>query len=548
MKIVALQLPVFVTKNNRMQSQSTQSSYERLAMFAAIIDSSEDAIISKDLQSRVTSWNKSAERMFGYTEPEMLGELIRVLIPKDRQQEEDDIIARLKRGERVEHYETVRRRKDGREIQVSLTISPVKDEHGNITGASKIARDITRQKQTEERLQIIHQVGKAISANLDTNAILQQVTDSTTRLSGAAFGAFFYNKIDSAGEAYMLYALSGAPREAFDKLGMPRNTAIFKPTFDGKGIKRSEDITADPEYGKSAPHHGMPHGHLPVVSYLAIPVISQNGAVLGGLFFGHPRKAMFTTEHEELVAAIAGQAAIALDNAKLYTEINALNNKKDQFIGFASHELKTPLTTIKGYLQLTASGAISPEETLKKVDKQVERLEGIVADLLDISKIQAGKMDLEFERISLFQLVKESTDSVNSSKHNVTIVHPPDDITVTADRRKLLQVLVNLLSNAAKYSDAGREINITTRVFGDQAVITVTDQGIGIAKEHLNNIFNQYFRVSEGQGKAEGMGLGLYISKEIMEAHGGKIWAESEVLKGSSFHLEIPLDKRRSKS
>ncbi len=529
-----------------MQSESPQSAYDRLAMLAAIIDSSEDAIISKDLNSRVTSWNKAAERMFGYSESEMQGQLIRILIPADRQQEEDHIIARLKKGERVEHFETIRRTKDGRHIQVSLTISPVKNELGEITGASKIARDITRQKQTEERLQIINQVGKTVSANLDINTVLQEVTDATTRLCGAAFGAFFYNEIDTAGETYMLYALSGAPREAFDKFNMPRNTAIFNPTFEGKGIKRSADITTDPDFGKNPPHHGMPKGHLPVVSYLAVPVISQNGAVLGGLFFGHPDKDMFTVEHEELVAAIAGQAAIALDNAKLYAEINALNRKKDEFIGFASHELKTPLATIKGYLQLAASGAINADNALAKVDKQVERLEGIVEDLLDISKIQAGKIDLEFQMVSLFQLVKEGIEAVNTSKHTVTLEYLPEDVTVKADRRKLLQVLVNLLSNATKYADAGTEIIVATKVLGDQAIITVTDQGIGIAKEHLNNIFNQYFRVAEGKSKAKGMGLGLYISKEIVDAHGGRIWAESELGKGSSFHLQIPLQSRRS--
>ncbi|MEO5594126.1 MAG: ATP-binding protein [Chitinophagaceae bacterium] len=533
-------------KKKKMLAMQPDNLYQRLAMFAAIIDSSEDAIISKDLHSRVTSWNKSAERMFGYTESEMLGQLIRILLPEDRQQEEDDIIARLKRGERVEHFETIRRAKDGHELHVSLTISPIRDEEGKVTGASKIARDITRQKQNEEHLQIISEMGKSISANLDTDTILQQVTDATTRLSGAAFGAFFYNKIDAAGETYMLYALSGVPRSAFDKFGMPRNTAIFNTTFEGKGVRRSDDITADPDYGKNSPHHGMPKGHLPVVSYLAVPVISQSGVVLGGLFFGHPKTAMFTAEHEELVAAIAGQAAIALDNAKLYAEINALNSKKDQFIGFASHELKTPLTTIKGYLQIAESDAIAPKEAFKKINKQVARLEGIVADLLDISKIQAGKMDLNFQGTSLAGLIRESMESVDSNQHILRAESLPENITVMADRPKLVQVIVNLLSNALKYSDPGTTITICTQVMGDRAEIAVTDQGIGIPKEHLSNIFNQFYRVAPAKAKTEGMGLGLFISKEIMEAHGGSIWAESEPGKGSSFRIVVPLEGRKA--
>lgn len=256
----------------------TDNSYDRLAMFAAIIDSSGDAIISKDLHGRITSWNKAAERMFGYTEAEMMGQSILMLIPKDRQQEEDEIIAHLKNGERVEHFDTIRTTKEGGELQVSLTISPIKNEQGRIYGASKIARDITRQKKNEERLQIINAVGKSVSANLDIATILQQVTDATTKLSGAAFGAFFYNKIDASGEAYMLYALSGAPREAFDRLGMPRNTAIFHTTFEGLGIKRSDDITSDPDYGKNRPHHGMPAGHLPgQLSCSAGPITKRQG-------------------------------------------------------------------------------------------------------------------------------------------------------------------------------------------------------------------------------------------------------------------------------
>jgi PAS domain S-box-containing protein len=518
---------------------------QRQAMFSAIIDNSDDAIISKDLHSRVTSWNKSAERMFGYSEQEMLGQLIHILIPEDRKGEEDDIIALLKQGKRVEHYETVRLTRDGCELQVSLTISPIKDTDGHIIGASKIARDITRQKQNEERLQIINEMGKSISAELDTDKILQLVTDATTRLSGAAFGAFFYNKIDAKGEAYMLYALSGAPLHAFDKFGMPRNTAIFNDTFEGRGIVRSDDITKNPQYGKNPPFHGMPQGHLPVISYLAVPVTSQSGVVIGGLFFGHPKAAMFKEEHENLVSAIASQAAIALDNAKLYNEINLLNGKKDQFISFASHELKTPLTTIKGYLQLARVTHMPVEQLYTKIDKQVGRLEGIIADLLDISRIQAGKMDLDFQKTSLLNLVKESIDSVDTSKHILEAESPAEDITVTVDRQKMIQVMVNLLSNAIKYSDPHTRIIIRILILGDQVQVTVADAGIGIPEKDLVNIFNQFYRVSTGTNKAKGMGLGLFISKEIIEAHAGKIWAESEIGRGSSFHIVFPINRSK---
>jgi PAS domain S-box-containing protein len=173
-------------------------------------------------------------------------------------------------------------------------------------------------------LGVLNRAGTAVAANLELEPLVQAVTDAGVELSGAAFGAFFYNLVSDEGESYTLYTLSGVPREAFEKFPMPRNTAVFGPTFRGEGIMRSPDILADPRYGKSAPYFGMPEGHLQVRSYLAVPVTSRSGEVLGGLFFGHPQPGMFTDRAERLVAAVAGQAAVAIDNAHLY---QALQNE-----------------------------------------------------------------------------------------------------------------------------------------------------------------------------------------------------------------------------
>jgi PAS domain S-box-containing protein len=518
---------------------------ERKAMLAAIIDSSEDAIVSKDLNSRITSWNKAAERMFGYTEQEIVGQLVHILIPEDRRSEEDVIIASLKRGERVEHFETIRRTKDGHFLDISLTVSPIKDTRGVIIGASKIARDITRQKQAEERLRIINEVGQRVSAELDIDNILQIVTDATTKLSEAAYGAFFYNKIDAQGETYMLYALTGASRADFDKFGMPRNTAVFATTFDGTGVLRSDDITKDPRYGKNRPYNGMPEGHLPVVSYLAVPVRSQSGTVIGGLFFGHSEPGKFTRDHELLVTSISTQAAIALDNAKLYQEITALNSKKDDFIGFASHELKTPVTTIKGYLQLGNANNMAVAEVYPKVCKQLERLETLIDDLLDISRIQAGKQEYVYKKVKLSELISESVDSLNLADHQLVIDTPPGEIMINVDRQKMTQVMVNLLSNAEKYSPKGTKIEIHAQVLGSNLQLSVRDQGSGIPASELTRIFNQFYRTPHNSSSAKGMGLGLYIAKEIVDAHFGKIWVESEVGKGSTFHISIPIERAK---
>ena len=168
------------------------------------------------------------------------------------------------------------------------------------------------------RLEILLRVGREIASELDLERAVQLVTDAATELTNAAFGSFFYNVQNAAGESYMLYTLSGVPKEAFSSFPMPRNTAVFAPTFAGEGVVRSDNIQQDPRYGHSAPHHGQPKGHLPVRSYLAVPVVSRSGEVVGGLFLGHPEIGRFSVEHEKLAEGIAAHAAIAIDNARLY--------------------------------------------------------------------------------------------------------------------------------------------------------------------------------------------------------------------------------------
>ncbi|WP_242128592.1 GAF domain-containing protein [Sphingobium sp. Sx8-8] len=177
-----------------------------------------------------------------------------------------------------------------------------------------------RNVSLQTSFEIVNQTGAAVAADQDLERIVQTVTDAGVELTGAEFGAFFYNRVAEDGESYMLYSLSGAPRNAFAGLPMPRNTALFATTFTGQGIVRSDDIRLDPRYGLSAPHHGMPQGHLPVVSYLAVPVVSHSGEVHGGLFFGHPKPGRFSAEHEKIMAGIAGHAATAIDNARLHAQ------------------------------------------------------------------------------------------------------------------------------------------------------------------------------------------------------------------------------------
>ena len=285
-----------------------------------MIESSDDAIVTKDLNSIITSWNPAAERMFGYTAAEAIGQSIRMLIPDELQTEEDVVLAKIRSGEKIDHYETVRQRKDGARLTISLTVSPIRDENGVIVGASKVARDITERarllasaREHAANSEKLGEVGSVVTSTLDRDVIVQKVTDVATALTHAQFGAFFYNVTDpQSGDAYMLYTLSGAPREAFANFPHPRATAVFAPTFHGEGPVRLDDVTADPRYGKMSPYFGMPPGHLPVRSYLAVPVKGLGGNVLGGLFFGHSAVGVFTEQHERLALGVSSWASVAL--------------------------------------------------------------------------------------------------------------------------------------------------------------------------------------------------------------------------------------------
>ncbi|MFD2581949.1 PAS domain S-box protein [Pedobacter vanadiisoli] len=524
---------------------------EKRATLAAIVESSDDAIISKTLEGIIITWNKAAEHIFGYTENEAVGCHISILIPNNRLDEEDRIISSIRSGKKIDHYQTIRIRKDGKEIPIALTVSPILSSDGTVIGASKIVRDITAAREAEiamennsQKLLLLNSIGKSISEQMDVNVILQKVTDATTKLTGAAFGAFFYNKLDENRESYMLFTLSGAQREAFEKFGMPKNTALFHPTFSGLGVVRVDDVTTDPRYGKMAPHFGMPEGHLPVRSYLAVPVISASGAVTGGLFFGHPEPGVFLEEHEDIVVSIASQAAIALDNSKLFEEVSALSRKKDEFIALASHELKTPLTSMSGFLQILQKTMVTEglgKKFLEKSIHQLEKLNRLVNDLFDISKVQAGKMQFFFEHFDLGELLEEVCDTFRQSMPGRTFAcNLENDLLIYGDKMRLEQVIINLINNAVKYAPNSSQVNILAVKNHTENVISVTDYGIGISKADQQNIFSQFYRVRDRDQHVSGLGLGLFITKEIVERHKGRIWVESERGKGATFIFTIP--------
>jgi PAS domain S-box-containing protein len=536
----------------------------------AVVEHSDDAIITKTLNSIISSWNPASERIFGYTAEEAIGQSVTMLIPEKHLDEEPEILDRLRRGERIDHYETIRRRKDGTLIDVSLTVSPIKDAQGRVIGASKIARDITRQKRTEATIRdqahvlgLLDTTGKLISSNLDLQNVLQTVTDTATELTGAKFGAFFYNVIGEQGEAFLLYTLSGAPRESFEKFGLPRNTPVFTPTFTGEGVVRSADITNDPRYGTMAPHHGMPKGHLPVRSYLAVPVVSRSGEVMGGLFFGHPDADVFTERAEQLVVGVAGQAAVAMDNARSYeaaqreiasreraeAALRANDQRKDEFLATLAHELRNPLAPIRQATVISASPNSTEEQkrwSHEVITRQVRHMSLLLDDLLDISRITRGTLELRTELTDLATVVNSavetSSPSIEAKLHTLSIDLPHDPVQFAADPLRLAQAVSNLLTNAAKYTDPRGTIRLNASADDQSVQISVSDTGIGISSETLPGIFTMFSQVKSAQDRSEGgLGIGLALSKGVVQLHGGTIEARSEGPgKGSEFILRIP--------
>ncbi|MDQ3842189.1 MAG: PAS domain S-box protein, partial [Actinomycetota bacterium] len=283
-------------------------------------------IFMLDPEGHVISWNEGACRIEGYRQEEILGRHFSAFYPEEdigRGKPEHEL--EVAKNEGAHEEEGWRVRQDGSRFWASVLITALRDDVGQLRGFSHVTRDVTEQREAEEALreqtetlEKVNRIGQLLSSELDLQRLVQAVTDEATELTGARFGAFFYNLVDDCGESYTLYTISGVPREAFSKFPMPRKTEVFGPTFEGERVVRSADIREDPRYGNNPPYKGMPKGHLPVVSYLAVPVVSRSGETLGGLFFGHPEVGVFGEREEQLVVGLAAQAAIAIDNARLF--------------------------------------------------------------------------------------------------------------------------------------------------------------------------------------------------------------------------------------
>ncbi|MDQ3487838.1 MAG: ATP-binding protein, partial [Acidobacteriota bacterium] len=421
-------------------------------------------------------------------------------------------------------------------------------------------------------LELLNDSGKLLAAKLDLESLVQAVTDAATQLSGAQFGSFFYNTTDEKGDSFVLYTLSGAPREAFEKFGQPRATALFGPTFRGEAPIRVGDVLKDPRYGTMAPHHGMPKGHLPVRSYLAVPVRSRSGEVIGGLFFGHAEPDVFTERAERLMVGIAAQAGIAIDNARLYeaaqraaeerkvlleneraarTAAERMSSIKDEFLATLSHELRTPLNAILGWAQVLRSGGTKDPQDLFKGLETIERNARVqtqlIEDLLDMSRITSGKLRLDIQAIMPIAFIEAAIETVKPSADakglRLEKFLDPSAGPISGDPGRLQQVVWNLLSNAIKFTPKGGKIQVLLERVNSHVEMTVTDTGIGIKPELIPHLFER-FRQGDASTTRHygGLGLGLSIVESLVELHGGTVAIKSpgDAL-GTTVTVHVPL-------
>lgn len=470
---------------------------------AAIVSSSDDAIISKSLDGFITSWNRAAQNIYGYTPKEAIGKHISLIIPPDLLHEEEKILNTLRKGRHIDHFQTVRTTKSGKQIHVSLSISPIKDDSGKVIGASKIARDITQQKKFEqtiqssrERLELAVDAGKI--GIWDWDILNNQIiwTDRVYEIHGIRKGT-------NVGELEK-YRQRHHPDDA------ERVKLAIEQALEGKKQYQEEFRIITP----------------------------------GGKTKWVETKAVVIRDAQNKPVRMLGATA-DITNRK------NLEQQKDEFIGIASHELKTPVTSIKAYAQLLESkfrkeGNEQSAMLLTRMNTQLNKLTGLISDLLDITKIETGKLEMHEDFFDFNELVLEIVSEIQLTTEKHKLITKLDQTKqIYGDRDRIGQVLTNFLTNAVKYSPNSNDVIISTKLSDGTITASVKDFGLGIPKEISDKVFERFFRVATSSGQTfPGIGLGLYISSQIIKRQSGAIWVESDKGKGSEFSFSLPLNRK----
>jgi two-component system sensor histidine kinase VicK len=475
-------------------------------LLAAIVESSDDAIITKTLDGIITSWNPAAERLYGYTESEALGREVSIIIPRDRPDELPSIMNRLRHGERIDHFETVRVRKDGARLDISVSISPIYDDLGGIIGAASIGRDITEKLRSErERKALQQQADQELAARTASEERFRAVWDATSEALALSDADGVVLDVNPA-----YCALYGRSAEEF----IGHNFAIiFGADDQATAATLYQAVFSSPEPPQSYEARiSRPDGSERVVE----------------------ARADFLVRDGQRVAMVSAIRDI--------TERKRLDQAQLDFVAMASHDLASPLTVLRARAQLLQRRQRYEEESVKAILDQTSRMGRLISDLRELVQVEGGGLSLQIQPIDLGELAQAAVDQALTltTTHKVRFEGADCRVMVQGDRDRLGQVLDNLIGNAIKYSSPEGEIVVRTEAVDGEAHVSVSDQGAGIPADILPSLFDRFYRGGNSSGEA-GLGLGLYITRMLLEAHGGRIWATSEEGVGSTFTAALPL-------
>ena len=459
-------------------------------------------------------------------------------------------------------------------------VEAVHDREGRVVRWFGTNTDVDQVKRAEQALreeshvlELLNSTGSILASTRDLRSLMQAATDAAAGVCGARFGAFFHYGEQGAGTLFSLYTLSGATSAEFQDFAAPGASALFGPGLRADGLVRLGDIGIDPLHAGKAQQFGLPAGHPPLRSYLAVPVTARSGELLGSMFFGHPEPGVFTERSEHIVSGIAAQAAIAVDNIRLVeaasraaeerkvllenerearAEAERTSQMKDEFLATLSHELRTPLSAILGWSQVLRRGSrdgADLQRGLSTIERNARAQAQLIEDLLDMSRITSGKVLLDMQTVAPARFIDAAIETVRPAADakgiRIERHYGPGAPPVAGDPGRLQQVIWNLLSNAIKFTPRDGVVTIEVGQREQQLAITIRDNGAGIGPEFITHVFERFRQADASMTRSHGgLGLGLSIVKHLVEQHGGTVHAESAgVGLGASFTIELPLAK-----
>ena len=496
----------------RLVEREKENQLHTARLLASIVESSNDAIIGKSLDGFIQSWNAAAERLFGYTAEQAIGQHISLVIPLDLIAEEARIIASLKAGQRIEHYETERVRSDGHRISVSLTISPIKDGSGNVIGASKIVRDITDRQRAER----------------DRQNFVTLVENSTDFIGMCDMDGmpFFVNRAGL--EMVGLDSIDNALRTPLQEFFFPEDQEMITNEF----------LPKVREIGNNEVEVRFRHFKTGAARWMVYKVLMLRNAANQPI--GYATVSQDITDRKRLED----------DLRRLAVDLSETDRRKNEFLATLAHELRNPLAPMSNMLEVVkrADGDV---ETIRRahdtIERQLTQMVRLVDDLLDLNRITHDRLELRRSEVELSSVIQQAVEVarplIDSAGHNLTIDLPPEPIFLNADQTRLAQLFGNLLNNSCKYTRPNGEITLSVKRRDEEVAVTVKDNGAGIPPEKLDSIFDMFMQVDRTAEQSQGgLGIGLTLVKRLTEMHGGSIEAKSDGAgQGSEFVVRLPI-------